>query len=105
MLLSNVDQLTLKFSKSNQGPGEGDTTDEGPQEQEGLDDIGSWVSGKVRLLQHVIGKTGQHCSGTNKTVEEGHHLGQVSDLHTLGHHSSNQSTFLQQQKITHFKLF
>ena len=92
MCKKNRQEITLEFSESNEWAGEGDTSDEGSQEEECLDHISSGVSGKVGLLQDVVSKAGKDRSGSHQTVEEGHHLGQVSDLHILTPHHTNQTT-------------
>ena len=79
--------LTLEFSKSNEGACEGDASDEGSQEEEGLDHVACGVRGEVWLLQHVVGEAGEDSRGSHQGVEQGHHLGQVCHLHTLGQHN------------------
>ena len=85
--------LTLQLAESHEWACECDASDESSQEEEGLDDVGRRVRVKVRLLKEIVGEAGEDSSSSDKTVKQGHHLGEVRHLQTLGHHRANKTTW------------
>ena len=89
--------LTLQFAKGDERAGEGDSADEGAEEEEGLDDVGGGVGGEVGLFQEVGAETGDHRGRPHQAVEQRHHLGQVGHLEALGHHRAEGATWSRTQ--------
>lgn len=71
---------------------EGDTTNEGTQEERRLDACRSWIEGKGGEIVHVRGKTGGHRGKSNQRVKGSNELRQVGDFKFLGNGQPKSAT-------------